>query len=109
MTVHPDVPHGGRLPLHLLQGLGLLDTRGLMCCTYSSTYLRTFLCGFFNEVPKEVEQAAMIDATVAEIFRKIVFLCQAGLAVTSVFCLIWMWNEFFFAFLFRTSRAPSTC
>ena len=39
-------------------------------------------------------------------FRKIVFpLIKPGLAVTAVFCLIWMWNEFFFAFLFTRSNA----
>jgi len=31
----------------------------------------------------------------------------AGVAVTSVFCLIWSWNEFFYAFLF-TRRAART-
>jgi multiple sugar transport system permease protein len=90
--------------------LGLLDTHwGLMLLyTFFNMSFATFLLyGFFNEVPKEVEQAAMIDGYGRmEIFRKIVFpLIKPGLAVTSVFCLIWMWNEFFFAFLFTRSTA----
>ena len=91
--------------------LGLLDTHwGLMLLYmfFNMSFATFLLYGFFNEVPKEVEQAAMIDGYGRmEIFRKIVFpLIKPGLAVTSVFCLIWMWNEFFFAFLFtRSTRA----
>jgi multiple sugar transport system permease protein len=41
-----------------------------------------------------------------EVFRKIVFpLILPGLAVTTVFCLIWSWNEFFYAFLFTRLSA----
>jgi multiple sugar transport system permease protein len=90
--------------------LGLLDTHlGLMILyVFFNVSFATFLLyGFFNEVPKEVEQAAMIDGYGRmEVFRKIVFpLIKPGLAVTAVFCLIWMWNEFFFAFLFTRSNA----
>ncbi len=90
--------------------LGLLDTHwGLMLLYvfFNMSFATFLLYGFFNEVPKEVEQAAMIDGYGRmEIFRKIVFpLIKPGLAVTSVFCLIWMWNEFFFAFLFTRNVA----
>jgi multiple sugar transport system permease protein len=90
--------------------LGLLDTHwGLMLLYvfFNMSFATFLLYGFFNEVPKEVEQAAMIDGYgQMEIFRKIVFpLIKPGLAVTSVFCLIWMWNEFFFAFLFTRNVA----
>lgn len=85
--------------------LGLLDTHIgiILLYIYFNTSFATFLLyGFFKEVPKELEQAAMIDGYGRiEIFRKIVFpLVGPGLAVTTVFCLIWSWNEFFFAFLF---------
>ncbi len=90
--------------------LGLLDTHwGLMLLYvfFNMSFATFLLYGFFNEVPKEVELAAMIDGYGRmEVFRKIVFpLIKPGLAVTSVFCLIWMWNEFFFAFLFTRSTA----
>jgi multiple sugar transport system permease protein len=90
--------------------LGLLDTHfGLMLLYvfFNISFATFLLYGFFNEVPKEVEQAAMIDGYGRiEVFRKIVFpLIGPGVAVTSVFCLIWMWNEFFFAFLFTRSNA----
>jgi multiple sugar transport system permease protein len=90
--------------------LGLLDTHlGLMLLyVFFNVSFATFLLyGFFNDVPKEIEQAAMIDGYGRmQVFRKVVFpLIKPGLAVTSVFCLIWMWNEFFFAFLFTRSSA----
>lgn len=96
----------------VFRGLGLLDTHaGLISLyIYFNTSFATFLLyGFFREVPAELEQAAMIDGYGRmEIFRKVIFpLLLPGVAVTSVFCLIWSWNEFFYAFLF-TRRAART-
>lgn len=94
----------------IYKALGLLDTHwGLMLLyVYFNVSFATFLLyGFFNEVPKELEQAAMVDGYSRwEVFRKIVFpLIKPGLAVTSVFCLIWIWNEFTYAFLFTRNVA----
>lgn len=94
----------------LFRSLRLLDTHvGLILLyVYFNTSFATFLLyGFFNEVPKELEQAAMIDGyNRTEVFRKVVFpLIKPGLAVTTVFCLIWSWNEFFYAFLFTRLTA----
>jgi multiple sugar transport system permease protein len=90
--------------------IGLLDTHlglTLLYVFFNVSFATFLLYGFFNEVPVEVEQAAMIDGYGRmEVFRKIVFpLIRPGMAVTSVFCLIWMWNEFFFAFLFTRDDA----
>lgn len=96
----------------VFRDLHLLDTRAalILLYTYFNTSFATFLLyGFFREVPKELEQAAMIDGySRMEISRRIVFpLILPGLVVTSVFCLIWSWNEFFYAFLF-TRRFATT-
>jgi multiple sugar transport system permease protein len=90
--------------------LGLLDTHigVILLYVYFNMSFATFLLyGFFREVPEELEQAAMIDGYGRmEIFRKVVFpLILPGLAVTTVFCLIWSWNEFFYAFLFTRLTA----
>lgn len=94
----------------VFRALGIIDKRvGLILLyVYFNTSFATFLLyGFFREVPAELEQAAMIDGySRIEIFRKIVFpLILPGLAVTTVFCLIWSWNEFFYAFLFTRIQA----
>jgi multiple sugar transport system permease protein len=94
----------------MFRTFGLLDTHAgiILLYIYFNTSFATFLLyGFFKEIPKELEQAAMIDGYGRiEIFRKVVFpLVGPGLAVTTVFCLIWSWNEFFFAFLFTRLTA----
>jgi multiple sugar transport system permease protein len=94
----------------MFRALGLLDTYAglIVLYVYFNTSFATFLLyGFFREVPAELEQAAMIDGYGRmEIFRKVVFpLILPGLAVTTVFCLIWSWNEFFYAFLFTRLTA----
>lgn len=94
----------------MFRNFGLLDSHAgiILLYIYFNTSFATFLLyGFFKEIPKELEQAAMIDGYGRmEIFRKIVFpLVGPGLAVTTVFCLIWSWNEFFFAFVFTRLSA----
>jgi multiple sugar transport system permease protein len=94
----------------VFRSLGLIDTRAslILLYVYFNTSFATFLLyGFFREVPVELEQAAMIDGySRVQIFRRIVFpLILPGLAITAVFCLIWSWNEFFYAFLFTRINA----
>jgi multiple sugar transport system permease protein len=94
----------------MFRTLNLLDTHAglILLYIYFNTSFATFLLyGFFRDVPKELEEAAMIDGYGRmQIFRKVVFpLILPGLAITSVFCLIWSWNEFFYAFLFTRLAA----
>ncbi|MHB1253838.1 MAG: carbohydrate ABC transporter permease [Candidatus Humimicrobiaceae bacterium] len=99
------------LPFFILfRKIGLLDTHiGLILLyMYFNVSFATFLLyGFFRDVPAELEQAALIDGYGRfNIFRKIVLpLVLPGIATTSVFCLIWAWNEFLFAFLFTRNVA----
>lgn len=99
------------LPFFILfRKLGLLDTHiGLILLhMYFNVSFATFLMyGFFKDVPVELEQAALIDGYGRfNIFRRIVLpLVLPGIATTSVFCLIWSWNEFLFSFLFTRNVA----
>lgn len=90
--------------------LGILDTHIaiILLYMYFNVSFATFLLyGFFRDVPVELEQAAMIDGYGRfQILRKIVLpLVLPGIATTSVFCLIWSWNEFLYAFLFTRKVA----
>jgi multiple sugar transport system permease protein len=51
---------------------------------------------FVQDVPKELEEAAIVDgATTPELLRYVVFpLIKPGLAATSVLCFVFSWNEF---------------
>jgi multiple sugar transport system permease protein len=99
------------LPFFILfRNLGLLDKHiGLILLfMYFNVSFATFLLyGFFRDVPMELEQAALIDGYGRfDIFRRVVLpLVLPGIATTSVFCLIWSWNEFLFAFLFTRNVA----
>lgn len=96
----------------VFRALDLLDTHiGLVLLfTYFNVSFATFLLyGFFRDVPVELEQAAMIDGYGRfAVFRKVVLpLVLPGIATTSVFCLIWSWNEFLFSFLFSRNVAKT--
>jgi multiple sugar transport system permease protein len=59
---------------------------------------------FFDDVPVEVDEAAMLDgATRFQIFRRIVLpLVTGGVAATAVLCFIFSWTEFLLS-LFLTN------
>lgn len=57
--------------------------------------------GFVQEVPRELEEAAMIDgSSQLGVIRIITLpLIAPGLVVTALFCFIWSWNDFMFALI----------
>jgi multiple sugar transport system permease protein len=57
------------------------------------------LTSFFREIPKELEEAALVDgATRFQSFRKIVIpLAAPGLVTAGLLAFIFVWNEFLFA------------
>ena len=99
------------IPFFLMyRNFGLLDTHiGLIVLyIYFNMSFATFLLyGYFREVPVELEHAALIDGFGRfDVFRRVVIpLILPGLAITAVFCLVWSWNEFLFAFLFTRDAA----
>ena len=99
------------IPFFLLfRDLGLLDTHlglTLLLFYFNMSFATFLLFGFFREIPEELEHAAMVDGYGRfEIFRKVIFpLIKPGAAITTVFCLVWAWNEFLFAFLFTRLNA----
>jgi len=96
----------------LFRNLGLLDTHlglTLLYVYFNMSFATFLLYGFFREIPPSLEKAAMVDGyDRLSVLRIIVFpLMKPGIAVTTMFCLIWSWNEFLFAFLF-TRRIART-
>jgi multiple sugar transport system permease protein len=101
------------IPIFLMyREIGLHDTHFGMILLYTSFNLSFsvwLLKGFIDEIPKEYEEAALVDGyTRLQAFRKIV-LPQAvtGIAATTVFALIFSWNEYAFA-LMLTSEVART-
>ena len=60
-----------------------------------------------SEIPREYEEAAMIDGySRLQAFRKVVLPQAAtGIAATAIFCLIFAWNEYAFAVLLTSGDA----
>jgi multiple sugar transport system permease protein len=99
------------IPIFLMyRELGLYDTHFGMVLLYTSFNLSFsvwLLKGFIDEIPKEYEEAALVDGyTRLQAFRKIV-LPQAitGIAATTVFALIFSWNEYAFALMLTSDVA----
>ncbi len=68
------------------------------------------LRGFIANVPKDLEEAAMIDGcSQGQAFRKILFpLIAPGLVSTSVFAFVLAWNEFILANVILLDQAKQT-
>ena len=99
------------IPLFLLyKQLGWNDTHIGMIILYTVFNLSFsvwLLKGFIDEIPVEYEEAALVDGyTRLQAFFKIV-LPQAvnGIAATTVFCLIFAWNEYAFALMLTSEKA----
>ncbi len=65
--------------------------------------------GFFDEIPTGYEEAALVDGytRLQAFFRIVLPQAVTGVAATTVFCLIFAWNEHAFA-LMLTSEAART-
>jgi len=101
------------IPIYLMyRELGLSDTRLGMILLYTAVNVSLavwLLKGFIDEIPREYEEAALIDGyTRLQAFRKVV-LPQAttGIVATAIFCLIFAWNEYAFAVLLTSGSAQT--
>ncbi|MER2565194.1 MAG: sugar ABC transporter permease [Myxococcaceae bacterium] len=88
------------VPLYsLLQKLGLLDSWGGLVLVYSTSSLPFcvwMLKGYFDTIPRELEEAAVMDgASPWQVFWIVVLpLARPALAVTALFSFMTAWNEF---------------
>jgi multiple sugar transport system permease protein len=90
--------------------LGLHDTHIGMILLYTVFNLSLavwLMKGFMDEIPLEYEEAALVDGyTRLQSFYKIVLPQAAtGIAATTVFCLIFAWNEYAFALMLTSETA----
>lgn len=101
------------IPLFLMyRFLGLNDTRFgliLLYTCFNLSFATWVMKGFIDEIPREYEEAALVDGyTRFEAFRKIVLPQAAtGIAATAVFCFIFAWNEYVFALIMTTRNAQT--
>ncbi|TWO69740.1 carbohydrate ABC transporter permease [Caenimonas sedimenti] len=96
-------PVGLIIPYYLaLQRIGALDTYGgliLIYLTFSLPFAIWLMVSYFEDVPYEMEEAALLDRAGRWRTLWYVILPQVGggIAVTTIFVFLNAWNEFMFA------------
>jgi len=101
------------VPLYLLaRDLQLLDNIFALALIYTTINLPLgvwLLRSFLLEIPPDLFEAARVDGAQFrhEILRIVVPLIAPGIAATSLICLIFSWNEFFYAVNFTSSEAAT--
>jgi multiple sugar transport system permease protein len=90
--------------LNTLAGLILLDV------ALNLPFVVWMMRGFIEELPREMEEAAMLDgeSRMGVLLRIVLPLVRPGLAATAVFCLIVAWNEFLFALILSQTESAMT-
>jgi multiple sugar transport system permease protein len=112
ITTFPQIAIAAPL-FRLWSDIGLYNTLiGLVIpyLTFALPLSIYILVSFFREIPKDLEEAALVDgATHFEAFRKVVVpLAAPGLATTAILTFIAAWNEFLLATTLTTSPSART-
>jgi N,N'-diacetylchitobiose transport system permease protein len=102
------------IPLYiLLSRAGQVDKLSGVIVTYL-TFVLPFcvwmLRGFVLGIPRELEEAAMVDGSTrfGAFFRILLPLVAPGLVATSIFAFIQVWNEFIIAYIVLSSPQNQT-
>jgi ABC-type glycerol-3-phosphate transport system permease component len=93
----------------ILYRLKLINTRWSLIVSYITNNLSfsiLMLKGFFDTIPQDLEQAAMVDGcTRLQAFYKIIIpLSLPGICTVGIFSFIYAWNEYTFASIFIRSE-----
>jgi multiple sugar transport system permease protein len=101
-----------QIPVFLmLKGAGWLDTfKALIIPGISSSYAIFLLKSFFEQIPKELDEAARLDgATELTVYWKIVMpLSRAALATAGAFAFFATWTDFFNPMIYTNSTQMRT-
>ena len=78
--------------------------------TFALPFAVWTLRGFLLNIPKELEEAAMVDGSsrLGAFVRILLPLVAPGLVATSVFVFITSWNEFIFAYVLLNDQSKQT-
>jgi multiple sugar transport system permease protein len=101
------------LPFYMFfQSLGLLGTIwGVMIAhtAFNLALVVYLMRNFFEEIPKDLDEAALTDgANEWQVFVKVVLpLARPGIVVTVVIAFLFSWNEFLFALMLGGSTAST--
>jgi multiple sugar transport system permease protein len=103
-------PVGLIIPYYLvLQKIGALDTyTGLIVIylTFSLPFAIWLMVSYFEDIPREMEEAALLDRAgrLRALWYVILPQARGGIAVTTIFVFLNAWNEFLFAVVLGGNR-----
>ncbi len=97
----------------IMQSLGLLNEKMGLVLVYSTTaipFCVWMLKGYFDTIPKELEESAIIDgASRLTVFVHIMLpLARPAIAITALFSFMTAWNEFVLAYTFMNDELAYT-
>jgi ABC-type glycerol-3-phosphate transport system permease component len=97
----------------LMSNLGLVDTHIGLILTHTSITLPFaiwMLTGYFNAIPKELDQAALIDgcSRLGVLFRIIYPTALPGLVVAGFFAFVVSWGDYLFVSILSQSESTQT-
>ena len=101
------------VPIYIIaEHIGLLDNDWALVILYTGFNLPLavwMIRSFFLEVPRELLEAARIDGggLRVELTKVIMPIVAPGIAATALICVIFTWNEFFFAYFLTATKGPT--
>ncbi len=101
------------VPLFLMmRDLRLLDRPLSLIIIYTALmipFATWMMKSFFDGIPVELEEAALIDGTskLGALRHVTIPLAAPGLAATAIFIFVLAWNEFMFAFMFTSVKSQT--
>jgi len=94
----------------IMAGIGLLDTYIsliLAISVFTIAFTIWMMNGYFKSIPKEIEEAALIDgcSRVQTITKVMLPIAVPGLVTAMIYTFIYAWNEFLFGLSFIQSKS----
>jgi multiple sugar transport system permease protein len=96
----------------IIRSLGISDTHFALILThvaYTLPFVIWLMLGFFQDIPEDIERAAMVDGcSLWQRFIQVVLpLALPAVAVTAIFAFIYSWNEFLYASMLTSIHAKT--
>jgi multiple sugar transport system permease protein len=111
LSVRMMPPVAAIIPIYIImKTVHLLDTPWalvIIYLTFNLPFVVWMMKGFFEDIPREIEESALIDGcSETAVFRRIALpLVAPGLAATAIIVFIFSWNEFLFALILTGTKA----
>lgn len=82
----------------------------LIYLTSSLPFIVFMLTRFFEEIPRELEEASLVEGSswFGAMMRIAIPLARPGIAATAIFTFIFSWNEFLFALILTSTERAQT-